>query len=176
VDQVAFLIAFFPCLFEGLEMSMFSMLAISQNRVLGNFGTFAGVATVFILIYATYIFLPLLINDEVERIMKLVLGSFFLIMGTGILLFNEHRSPKGAFLTAAIGIAAEGIEVDLFQVSSFLITGHLLSAILGGVIGFGIMLIIIRASALMVPERIIRGIAIVILYTIGFIILTSGLT
>lgn len=176
MDQVAFLISFLPCLFEGVEMSMFSILAVSQDKKLGNIGTLAGVLIVLLLIYATYAFLPLLINDEVERIMKLVLGSFFLAMGTMILLFNEHHSPKGAFVTATLGIAAEGVEVDLFQISSFLITGHLLSAVIGGIAGFGIMLLAFRISSIKVPEKIIRGTAIVIVYTVGFIILTSGLT
>ena len=170
----AFLISFVPCTFEGVEMSVFSMAASSTNRRSGDAGTVIGVFIVVALIYVTYLYLPFLINDQVEKIMKTSIGLIFIGIGTSVLLFFDSRSSTGSFFTAAFGIAAEGIEVDLFQISSYLITGHLVSAVVGGILGFGIILIAFRVLSIRLKDSIMEGTAVVILYTVGFVILTSG--
>lgn len=173
-STLAFFISFIPCTFEGIEMSVFSMAASASNRRSGDIGTIIGVLIVLSLIYFTYLYLPFLINDQVEKIMKTSIGIIFIGIGTAVLLFFDSRSSTGSFFTAALGIAAEGIEVDLFQVSSYLITGHLISAILGGVLGFSIVLVLFRVLSLRLREPIMKGTAVVILYTVGFVVLTSG--
>ncbi len=170
----AFLISFVPCTFEGVEMSVFSMAASSTNRKSGDMGTIVGVIIVFMLIYLTYLYLPVLINDQVEKIMKTAIGLIFIGIGTAVLLFFDSRSSSGSFFTAAFGIAAEGIEVDLFQISSYLITGHLFSALLGGILGFILVLAIFRILAIRLKDSVMKGTAIVIMYGIGFVVLTSG--
>lgn len=173
-STIAFLISFMPCTFEGIEMSVFSLAASATNRKSGDIGTLIGVLIVLSLIYATYLFLPLLINDQVEKIMKTSIGIIFLSIGTAVLLFFDSRSSTGSFLTASLGIAAEGIEVDLFQISSYLITGHLFSAVLGGIMGFGAILVLFRVLSIRLRDSIMKGAAVIILYTLGFVILTSG--
>ena len=170
----AFFISFVPCTFEGIEMSVFSMAASSTNRKSGDIGTIVGVLIVLSLTYFTYLYLPFLINDQVEKIMKTTIGIIFISIGTAVLLFFDSRSSTGSFFTAAFGIAAEGIEVDLFQISSYLITAHLISAILGGILGFSIVLALFRVLSLRLKESIMKGTAVVILYTVGFVVLTSG--
>ena len=161
-------------MFEGVEMSVFSMVASSTNERSGDMGTVLGVIIVLILIYVTYLYLPFLINDQVEKIMKTSIGLIFIGIGTMVLLFFDSRSSTGSFFTATFGIAAEGVEVDLFQVSSYLITNHLFSALLGGILGFGIILVLFRVLTIRLKDSIMKGTAIVILYTVGFIVLTSG--
>ncbi|MGP6206616.1 hypothetical protein ACNF42_01070 [Cuniculiplasma sp. SKW3] len=173
-STLAFFISFMPCTFEGVEMSVFSMAASATNRKSGQMGTIVGVLIVLSLTYITYLYLPYLINDQVEKIMKTSIGIIFISIGTAVLLFFDSRSSSGSFFTAAFGIAAEGIEVDLFQISSFLITGHLISAILGGILGFSVVLGLFTILSLHLKESIMKGAAVVILYTVGFVVLTSG--
>ncbi|AWR97926.2 hypothetical protein DFR86_10510 [Acidianus sulfidivorans JP7] len=174
MDTVAFLASFIPCSFEGFEMSLFSYLGYSSNKKMGNLGTITGVIGVILLIYVTYIFLPILISDTSEYIFKLILG--FLLLGiASLFLFRDYPEPKGAFLTSSIGILAEGIEVDIFIVSSWIMTGDILMAILGGVLGFMWTLTFFRLFTTRFPRKIMRGIAITLLYAVGFVILTSGL-
>lgn len=170
----AFLASFLPCSFEGLEMALFSYMGYSSDRRMGNLGTIVGIIGVLSLIYITYLLLPILVSDTSEYFLKMFLG-FLLIVMASIFLFRDYPEPKGAFLTAAIGIIVEGIEVDIFTVSSWIMTGDLAMAIIGGIFGFLWVMILFRMFAIRLPRKIMRGTAITLLYAIGFIILTSGL-
>ncbi|ARM76718.1 hypothetical protein [Acidianus manzaensis] len=174
MDTVAFLASFLPCSFEGFEMSLFSYLGYSSNSKMGNLGTIAGIIGILLLIYITYLLLPILITDTSEYIIKMLLG-FLLIAMASIFFFRDYPEPKGAFLTSSIGIIAEGIEVDIFTVSAWIMTGDALMSILGGITGFLWTLTLFRLFTFKFPRKIMRGIAITLLYTVGFVILTSGL-
>jgi len=171
---IAFITSFIPCLFEGFEMSMFSYIATSDNKKSGNYGTVYGIIIVLLMNYLTYYFLPLLITDTFEYYMKLILGIIFIILASSFFFF-DYPSSSNSFFTALIGISAEGIEVDLFSVSSYFMTGDLIPAFLGGISGFLIVLLMSKIIYFKFNKDIMRKIAITILYTVGFIILTSGL-
>lgn len=82
---------------------------------------------------------------------------------------------KKVVITAALGITAEGIEVDIFTVSSWIMTGDYTWALIGGILGFIWSLIAFRIISVKFPKRIMKNVAVGLLYTVGFIILTSGL-
>ncbi|BDC17198.1 hypothetical protein [Acidianus sp. HS-5] len=174
MDEVAFLASFLPCSFEGFEMSLFSYIASSNNKKMGNLGTIVGVLIVLSLIYLTYVFLPVLITDTSEYIMRMSLGFLLIGMAT-LFLFKDYPEPRGAFLTASLGITAEGIEVNIFTVSSWIMTGDYVWALIGGILGFAWSLITFRLISVKFPKGIMKNIAVGLLYTIGFVILTSGL-
>ncbi|MEJ2776668.1 hypothetical protein DDW09_03585 [Sulfolobus sp. SCGC AB-777_L09] len=174
MDEVAFLASFLPCSFEGFEMSIFSYIASLNNRKMGNLGTLTGVFIVLSLIYLTYIFLPVLITDTSEYVIRMSLGFLLIGMAT-LFFFRDYPEPRGAFLTAALGITAEGIEVDIFIVSSWIMTGDYIWALIGGILGFIWSLTAFRIISVKFPKRIMKNVAVGLLYTIGFIILTSGL-
>lgn len=175
ISYIAFTISFLPSLFEGFEMSVFSYIAVSDNRTSGNRGTIIALILVILMNYATYLYLPILITDTVEYEMKLGLGFLFISLATWLLFYDGHSSMN-AFFTALIGIVTEGVEVDLLSVSSFVITGQLLPAFLGGFIGFLSVLIISKFIFLKFNRNIMRKVAIGIMYSVAFIILTSGFT
>ena len=172
MDFLAFVIAFLPCSFEGLEMSFFSYIAKGRE---GLIGTIAGVLAVISLIYFTYLFLPVLVSDTVEYLMKIVLGMLLLAMGTLFIFVDYPIHGKSSFLIAFLGIIGEGIEVDIFTVSSWLMTGDFILAMLGGILGFLWILTLSKFVYIRIKESTMRHIATVILYIVGFIVLTSGI-
>jgi len=172
MDFLAFIIAFLPSSFEGLEMSFFSYIAKGRE---GAIGTIAGVIAVVSLIYFTYVFLPVLISDTAEYLMKIALGALLLAMGTLFIFVEYPIHGKSSFLIAFLGIIGEGIEVDIFTVSSWLMTGDFILAMLGGIIGFFWVLALSKFVYIRIKESTMRRIATVILYTVGFIVLTSGI-
>ena len=173
-STIGFISSFLPCSFEGFEMSMFYSLAYMKNRAKANLGAITGILSVLGMLYLTYIFLPILISDTGEHTLKLVLGFTFLALATFFLYREDYPEPKTAFVTAFLGIVAEGIEVDLFSVSAFLMTGSFMG-IIGGVIGFLWALLLFKELSLRVPKRVMKYIAIGILYSVGFVVLTSGI-
>jgi hypothetical protein len=172
--EVPFLAAFLPCTFEGIEMSMFAYMARSSDKKMGNLGTLLGVLSVFIISYLVYVLLPILITDTAEYLMKIILGLFFLGLAS-YFLFSDYPTPKSAFITGLIGVFGEGIEVNLFEISAYFMTGNIFPAFIGGSIGFLWILLLSYVVYPRVPHEIMRKIAIGILYTVGFVILTSGL-
>ena len=172
MDFLAFVIAFLPCSFEGLEMSFFSYIAKGRE---GFIGTIAGVLAVIALIYFTYLFLPVLVSDTVEYLIKIILGMLLLAMGTLFIFIDYPINGKSSFLIAFLGIIGEGIEVDIFTVSSWLMTGDFILAMLGGILGFLWILTFSKVVYIRIKESTMRHIATVILYIVGFIVLTSGI-
>jgi len=59
-----------------------------------------------------------------------------LAMGTLFIFVDYPIHGKSSFLIAFLGIIGEGIEVDIFTVSSWLMTGDFILAMLGGIFGF----------------------------------------
>lgn len=104
----------------------------------------------------------------------MALGFFFFAMAT-LFIFKDYPEGKTALLTAPFGVIAEGVEVDLFQISVYLMTGYLLPALLGGISGCLIVLILSKVIYFKFPTKWMRRIAIGILYMVGLIILTSGI-
>jgi len=170
MDFLAFIIAFLPSSFEGLEMSFFSYIAKGKE---GAIGMVAGVMAIISLIYFTYVFLPVLVSDIAEHIMKVALGALLLAMGTLFIIVDCPIHGKSSFLIAFLGIIGEGIKVDIFTVSSWLMTGDFILAMLGGIIGFLWVLALSKFVYIRIKENTMRHIATVILYTVGFIVLTS---
>lgn len=134
-STIGFITSFLPSSFEGFEMSMFYSLAYLKDKSRANLGALTGILSVLGMLYLTYVFLPILISDTGEYVLKLALGFTFLTLATFFLYREDYPEPKTAFLTAFIGIVAEGIEVGLFSISAFLISGSYMG-ILGGMIGF----------------------------------------
>lgn len=172
--EISFLASFLPCTFEGIEMSMFSYMARSNDKKMGNLGTFFGIISVFLISYLIYILLPILITDTAEYLMKIILGFFFLGLAS-YFLFTDYPTPKGAFITGLVGVLGEGVEVNLFEISAYFMTGDLFPAFIGGSVGFLWILLVSYLVYPKIPHEIMRKIAIGILYTVGFVILTSGL-
>ncbi|MEM3939501.1 MAG: hypothetical protein QXY68_05195 [Saccharolobus sp.] len=171
---LSFITAFIPCSFEGFEMAMFASLARSMDERSALKGIIFGVLSVFLMSYAVYLALPILISDTSEWIMKYFLG-FLLISLATFFIWRDYPTPKEAFLTGFLGIAIEGVETNLFEISAYLMTGNLLMAFLGGTLGFLWILILSILILRRFPKRLMRIMAIVILYVVGFIVLTSGL-
>lgn len=174
VAEVAFLSSFLPCSFEGFEMSMFWTLGSLKDKTKANLGAFIGIISVIFMLYATYILLPILVYDTTEYFLKLLLGIIFIGFATFFLYKEDYPEPNTAFFTAFLGIIAEGIEVDLFSVSSWIMTGSTFG-ILGGVLGFLWSLLSFKKISMRFSRKLLKYIAVFILYTVGFIILTSGL-
>ena len=135
VSEVGFLTSFLPSSFEGFEMSMFWSMAYVKDKSKANLGVISGVTAVTLLLYVTYIILPILVSDVTEHYMKLLLGFFLILLATYFLYKGDYPEPKGAFILAFLGIVAEGIEVDIFSVSAWLMTGSVFG-IIGGFFGF----------------------------------------
>ncbi|BFH73980.1 hypothetical protein SJAV_19240 [Sulfurisphaera javensis] len=173
-SEVAFISSFLPCSFEGFEMSMFWALSSIKDKRMANIGALSGVIAVVLMLYSTYLILPILISDTSEYFLKLLLGFIFISLATFFLYKDDYPEPKTAFLTSFLGIIAEGIEVDLFSVSSWIMTGSYMG-IVGGLIGFIWSLIIFKEIVLKISRKIMKYIAVGILYTVAFIILTSGI-
>ncbi|MBB5254454.1 hypothetical protein [Sulfurisphaera ohwakuensis] len=173
-STIGFISSFLPCSFEGFEMSMFYSLAYIKNRAKANLGAIIGIFSVLGMLYLTYLFLPILISDTGEHMLKLILGFTFFVLATYFLYREDYPEPKTAFVTAFIGIVAEGIEVNLFSISASLMTGSYMG-ILGGIIGFLWTLFLFKELSLRVPKRVMKYIAIGILYSVGFVVLTSGI-
>ncbi|NON61535.1 hypothetical protein HLB03_02255 [Acidianus sp. DSM 29099] len=171
---MAFIFSFFPCSFEGFEMSFFSYIASKGDKRAGNVGTLVGVIVVIGMIYLTLTFLPILVSDTTEYFIKITLGSILLAMGTAFIVMDYPR-PKTAFLVALLGIIAEGVEVDIFTVSSWVMTGDEDVALLGGIVGFTWVLLISRLVYFKFSEKNMKKIATILLYIVGFIVLTSGI-
>ncbi|BCU68031.1 hypothetical protein HS7_14680 [Sulfolobales archaeon HS-7] len=155
-------------------MSMFSYMGRRGNKRAGTFGTMTGIAGVLLMSVGVYYALPLLITDTAEHNLKMLLGILFIGMGT-FFIFSDYPSPKGSFITAALGVMAEGVEVNMFIISAYFMTNALIYAVLGGLLGFLSVLCLSFAVFYSIPEKYMRAVAIFILYTVGFVILTSGL-
>ncbi|BCU70851.1 hypothetical protein [Stygiolobus caldivivus] len=174
IGEIAFLASFLPCSFEGFEMSMFWSLASLKDKAKANLGVVGGVVVVTLMLYLTYILLPTLVSDVTEYYTKLLLGFLLLSLATYFLYKGEYPEPKGAFLVAFLGIIAEGLEVDVFSVSSWIMTGSFLG-IIGGFVGFLWSLFALKGISLKIPKQALKTLAVIILYSVGFIVLTSGL-
>ncbi|MEM4080549.1 MAG: hypothetical protein QXY37_04440 [Metallosphaera sp.] len=169
-----FIVSFVPCSFGGLEMAMFTYLAKSVNARSATVGVILGISSIFLMSYVVYLALPILITDTSEQLMRYLLGAVLLTFAT-IFLWRDYPSPKGALLTAALGVAAEGVEVNLFEISSYLMTGDLTLAFLGGTLGFSWVLASSTLLFRKFPRRLMRVVSISTLYVMGFVVLTSGL-
>jgi len=78
--------------------------------------------------------------------------------------FNSLLAPVAAIMKKTI-----------FIVSSWIMTGDYIWALIGGILGFIWSLTAFRIISVKFPKRIMKNVAVGLLYTIGFIILTSGL-
>jgi predicted RND superfamily exporter protein len=155
-------------------MSMFSYLARQSDRKAGNLGTWLGIVGVLLTSTLVYHFLPILISDVAEHVMKLLLGFIFLALATAF-VYRDYPKPSSALIVGLVGVLAEGVEVNLFEVSSYLMTGELLPAFLGGSSGFFWVLLLSYFVTIRVKEKVMKAIAISVLYVVGFAVLTSGL-
>nr|MCL7344414.1 GlyGly-CTERM sorting domain-containing protein [Candidatus Aramenus sulfurataquae] len=155
-------------------MSMFSYLARQSDRKAENLGTWLGVVGVLLTSTLVYYFLPILITDVAEHVMKLLLGFTFLAFATAF-VFRDYPKPSSALIVGIVGVLAEGVEVNLFEVSSYLMTGELLPAFLGGSLGFFWVLLLSYFVAMRVKEKAMKAIAVSVLYLVGFVVLTSSL-
>ena len=171
---MGFVTSFVPSSFEGFEMATFYSLARMKDRTRASWGALVGVLAVAAMLYLTYLTLPALISDTGEHLLKLLLGFTFLALATFFLYREDYPEPRTAFLTALVGIVAEGAEVDLFSISAYLMTGSYFG-ILGGLVGFLWTLITFSLATSRVKVEVTKYVAITILYAVGFVVLTSGL-
>jgi hypothetical protein len=135
VNEVGFLTSFIPSSFEGFEMGIFWSLASLKDKAKANMGVISGILVVALMLYLTYIILPILGSETTEYYIKLFLGLLLVSLATYFLYADDYPEPNSAFLLAFIGIVAEGLEVDIFSVSAWLISGSALGLI-GGFPGF----------------------------------------
>ncbi len=84
-----------------------------------------------------------------KRLMNLLLGGLFLAFAMAF-LFGAYPRPSSAFL---IGVV-EKVEVNLFEVSSFLMTGYSVTAFLCGTLGFAWVL----AFSYLFPFKVREGV------------------
>ncbi|WP_231112461.1 hypothetical protein [Stygiolobus azoricus] len=174
INEVGLLASFIPSSFEGFEMSMFWSLASLKDKTKANMGVIIGILIVTLMLYLTYIILPILVSDIAEYYIKLFLGLLLVSLATYFLYKDDYSTPNSAFLLAFIGIVAEGLEVDIFSVSAWIISGSALGLI-GGFLGFLWSLFAFRELSKRVSKKVLKGLAVTILYSVGFIVLTSGL-
>ncbi|MEJ2771827.1 MULTISPECIES: hypothetical protein [unclassified Stygiolobus] len=174
INEVGFLASFIPSSFEGFEMSMFWSLASLKDKAKANMGVISGILVVTLMLYLTFIMLPILVSDITEYYIKLLLGLLLVSLATYFLYEDNYPEPNSAFLLAFIGIVAEGLEVDIFSVSAWIISGSALGLI-GGFLGFLWSLFVFRDLSKRVSKKVLKGLAVAILYSVGFVVLTSGL-
>jgi hypothetical protein len=174
INEVGFLASFIPSSFEGFENEYFLEPSFLKDKAKANMGVISGILVVTLMLYLTFIMLPILVSDVTEYYIKLLLGLLLVSLATYFLYADNYPEPNSAFLLAFIGIVAEGLEVDIFSVSAWIISGSALGLI-GGFLGFLWSLFVFKDLSKKVSKKVLKGLAVAILYSVGFVVLTSGL-